>query len=453
MARLQLQPDSASRNNRDGRNTRILSTSVNMPTTTMPTTTATTTTLFPGWKQEVNRRVAEHLNHKMQSTNQSRTTQANRPAQGSRAAQVAARVAERYAQAPSYGEMLAEEARAAVRAAEAASIAAQKAQAAVQYMLDGLDAAAAPEAFQRPEAIAAQARVPHETHESLFFDEGPLYSPAVEPEQAARLAGSTQSGAETWPMRTSPEGSIDAAEGFREAGAAEPIYPNLIQFPRQMVATRRMRPMRAEGPLASGPAQPQLSIFEVDPMSISTISTEPAPAVDERAEPLWMRADLSSIEIMPQPEVGLFEEPAAQAPPTKRIELAPLSRRIMAFIVDASFILGTFLSLAILIASHARQMPGPRTVELCSTLALLAIAAAYQALFLTLVRVTPGMWYAGIALCTLDGCHTSRAQRCGRLTALLLSVLPLGLGVAWALFDDAHLSWHDRLSKTYLRKR
>jgi hypothetical protein len=38
------------------------------------------------------------------------------------------------------------------------------------------------------------------------------------------------------------------------------------------------------------------------------------------------------------------------------------------------------------------------------------------------------------------------------LGALLLSVLPLGLGVAWALFDDDHLCWHDRLSKTYLRK-
>src|SRR5580704_5966743 len=148
----------------------------------MPTAPAT---IFPGWKQEVNRRVAEHLNNKSRSTNQSRTIQANRSAQGSRAAQAAARVAQRYAQAPSYGEMLADEARAAVRAAEAASIAAQKAQAAVQYMLDGLEAAATGEALQ-PEAIAAQAL---ELHESLAFDESPLYSPAIEPEQASRLAG------------------------------------------------------------------------------------------------------------------------------------------------------------------------------------------------------------------------------------------------------------------------
>jgi uncharacterized RDD family membrane protein YckC len=418
-----------------------LSTSANIPTTA--------STIFPGWKEEVNRRVAEHLNNKTQSTDRSRAIQEIRLAKGGRAAQVAARVAERYAQAPSYGEMLADEARAAVRAAEAASIAAQKAQAAVQYMLDGLEAAAAPESFQQPEATVAT-RVPHETHESLIFDESPLYSSAIEPGQASRLAGSTRDGAEN---RSMPGNVVEEAKDLREAGTAQPIYPNLIQFPRPMVATRRMRPMRAEGPLAASAAHSQLSIFEVDPMSISTVSTELAPAADELAEPMWMRADLSGIEIMPRPEVDLIEEPASQARRTKRIELAPLSRRIMSFMVDASFILATFLSVAMLIASHAKQLPGPRTAEVCSAVAVLAITTAYQALFLAFARVTPGMWYTGIALCTLDGCHTSRAQRCGRLTALLLSALPLGLGLAWALFDDAHLTWHDRLSKTYLRMR
>jgi uncharacterized RDD family membrane protein YckC len=421
-----------------------LSTSVNMPTT------ATAATHFPGWKQEVNRRVAEHLNGKTRSANQSRTIQANRTVQGSRAAQAAARVAERYAQAPSYGEMLAEEARAAVRAAEAASIAAHKAQAAVQYMLDGLEAAATAEA-PMSEAMAAPGP---ELNESLAVDEGPLYSPAVEPGRASRFAGYTREGAESWPMPATPESVVEelkgGAEDFREAGVAEPIYPNLIQFPRPMVATRRMRPTRAEGPLATSAAHSQLSIFEVDPGSIST---QPAPAADESAEPMWMRADLSSIEIKPQREENVFEDPVPLAQPAVCIELAPLSRRIMAFMVDASLIAATFLSVALLFASHARQLPGPRTIEVCSALALLAIAAAYQALFLSLVRATPGMWYAGIALCTLDGRHTSREQRSGRLTALLLSVLPLGLGLAWALFDDAHLTWHDRLSKTYLRMR
>jgi uncharacterized RDD family membrane protein YckC len=62
------------------------------------------------------------------------------------------------------------------------------------------------------------------------------------------------------------------------------------------------------------------------------------------------------------------------------------------------------------------------------------------------------MWYAGIKLSTFDGVIPIREQRCRRLVALLLSVLPLGLGLAWALFDADHLTWHDRLSGTYLRR-
>ncbi len=106
-----------------------------------------------------------------------------------------------------------------------------------------------------------------------------------------------------------------------------------------------------------------------------------------------------------------------------------------------------------LVAAHASQLPGPRMWNWAPRSALLAIGAAYQAFFFTLARATPGMKYAGIGLCTLDGLTPSRAQRCRRLMALLLSVLPLGLGLVWALFDDDHLTWHDRLSRTYLRKR
>jgi uncharacterized RDD family membrane protein YckC len=63
------------------------------------------------------------------------------------------------------------------------------------------------------------------------------------------------------------------------------------------------------------------------------------------------------------------------------------------------------------------------------------------------------MWYAGIGLCTLSGYVPERPQRCARLLALLLSVLPLGLGLAWSMFDEDRLTWHDRLSGTYLRMR
>jgi uncharacterized RDD family membrane protein YckC len=194
----------------------------------------------------------------------------------------------------------------------------------------------------------------------------------------------------------------------------------------------------------------QLSIFEVDP---GTISTQPAAAVDQPAAPEWMRTELSSTELETQFQEDLVEEPAPQGPAPAPVELAPLSRRLLAPVVDATLIVAAFLAVAVLIAANAKQLPGPRAVELAAALAVLVIGAAYQTLFLALAGATPGMKYAGIGLSTIEGDSPSRVQRCRRLMALPLSVMPLGLGLVWALFDDAHLAWHDRLSRTYLRKR
>jgi uncharacterized RDD family membrane protein YckC len=90
----------------------------------------------------------------------------------------------------------------------------------------------------------------------------------------------------------------------------------------------------------------------------------------------------------------------------------------------------------------------------CGALAaLVLVGLLYQAFFLTLTEATPGMKYARISLCSFDGQRPTRAQLRSRLGALLLSLLPLGLGIAWVLLDDDRLSWHDRLSQTYPRAR
>jgi uncharacterized RDD family membrane protein YckC len=81
-----------------------------------------------------------------------------------------------------------------------------------------------------------------------------------------------------------------------------------------------------------------------------------------------------------------------------------------------------------------------------------AITFAYLAISYTLARATPGMKYALLSLRTFDGQTPTREQRCMRLGAMAVSMLPVGLGAVWALFDEQHLSWHDRWSGTYLRR-
>ena len=132
--------------------------------------------------------------------------------------------------------------------------------------------------------------------------------------------------------------------------------------------------------------------------------------------------------------------------------MASFSRRAVAAVVDGALIVGAFLAAALLAAYNMDQLPSLRLLEIGSAAGLFAIGLLYQALFFTFAEGTPGMKYARVSLCTFDDQSPTRAQLHGRLGALLLSLLPLGLGLAWAIFDEDHLTWHDRLSKTYQRR-
>ena len=377
----------------------------------------------------------------------------NRPARGSRVAQAAARVAARYANAPSYSDMLTREARAAVHAAKAASQAAQEAQAAFQYVLDGLEAASSAEPAWEPEPISERhpapviVAPPQKLPERPRIHQETAIAPAWELETDAQLDEAPSYDAP--PRYDRP--SITEAYAGEPGEFVQPIYANLIEFPREMIATRRVRPRRAEGPLAEAESAPQLSIFEVDP---AAISIEPLPAtMDPPATPAWMRPEWPGMTLEAQPREQLVEEPAPKPAPAHEIEPAPMSRRLLAIVVDCTLIAAAVIAVAMLAVPNVSELPGVRAVEFCAAVTLLAIGVAYHACFMTLARSTPGMKYAGIELNTFSGYTTTRGQRWGRLLALLLSVLPLGLGVVWALFDDEHLTWHDRLSRTYLRKR
>ncbi len=407
-------------------------------------------------------------------------------APGSRAAMAAARVARRFATAPSYNQVLAIEARAAVEAAEAASIAAQDAHAKAQMVLAGIEAASDPEPaaetvddrFREPqvaevlpfapvmsEAPAFETDSPGEAAAETFAirweQDLPERGPAPESMRATRGTSSTRgadcghdtdlfdAASDDWDQTESErvqQGEIAVIE------PAQPIFGNVIEFPRQIVATRKVRPRLAEGPLALSGASAQLSIFEVEPGAVSVEpEVESVKMTEQAAE--WSVPEWQSIRLAPVAEPGyeMLEEPEPPQQQAPAIELASLSRRILAGVVDGTLVAGALVTAAALSASNGSGLPGLRAVEIGSLAALLIAGAAYKLLFFTLARATPGMKYARIALSTFDGGIPTRAQRYARLAAVLLSILPVGLGFAWAIFDEQHLAWHDRISQTYLR--
>jgi hypothetical protein len=376
-----------------------------------------TASLLPSWKQEINQRLAEHRSRQFSSADAEQAAEENHPVAGKRRSQAAARVAARYAHAPSYNELLTGE----VRAAEAASKAAIEAHAAMQSMLASLEAAPAPV-------------------------EEPAWEPAPAP--SCEWAAKARSGIEDNPYFPFDE-PIGPTAAPAPAQEPEPAYANLIEFPRPMVATRKVRPRLAEGPLATAPTG-QLSIFEVDQ---AAISTEPASSTMDKPEaPEWMRQEWP--DFAPETQAGQerIEEPAPQALPSNAAVMAPASLRMLSASLDAVLIAAAFLATVAMALPHLSQFPGPKAVGAAAGLGLLAFCTGYQMLFMALLGSTPGMKYAGLELNTLDGFRPTRKQRFVRLLALPLSVLPLGLGLVWAILDEGHLSWHDRLSRTCLCK-
>ncbi|MGH7171286.1 MAG: RDD family protein, partial [Gemmataceae bacterium] len=263
-------------------------------------------------------------------------------------------------------------------------------------------------------------------------------------------------GVEEWREQASPRTDELSAEDIQIVESGQPIRGNLIAFPRELVAARKARARRAEGPYAALEAATQLSIFEVDPGAISTEPAATAGSWDEAAPLGWTAPEWSAIELDAQPARGeadeYMEEPVLQPVSASAIEPAPVSLRLLAAVVDVALIMAAVLVAAVMAAANAKALPGIHEAEVYAGLALLVAGAAYQALFFTLGRVTPGMKYVQISLCTLEGHSPTRAQRRRRLAWLFLSVLPVGLGFGWALFDDDRLTWHDRLSGTYPRR-
>jgi uncharacterized RDD family membrane protein YckC len=479
----------------------------------------------PAWKQEVARRLAAHKNRKGALAPEAPAQEHNFG--NSLAAQAAARVAARYSKAPTYSEMQAEEARLAVRAAEIATKVALEAQAAAEEALAELHAAAA-EQRRGPAVVEsiASARVETVEESALGIAEP---EPVVEPEPvqvlepvrevvevvaepvaaaAVRIAEPEPEPVITqhvvdgrsfgirWesdaPVRVLQPKATPAPAPFEldredwwtpaEVSATlrnEPIAiesdaetANLIEFPREIIATRKMRPRLAE-PVAASTAERQLSIFEVDPGAVST-EPEPVAAVadpwsheewtvlgwaaptaatttdwsDARVEgPKW-----SGMELDAHPVVERRSEPEP-ARAINEIHLATLGRRLMAMMVDGCLILAGFFAAAIMLSTRVQQPLTPRGAEVFAVLGLALAGLLYNALFLSLGVSTPGMRYAGIALSTFDDEVPTRMQLRRRLGAMVLSLAPVGLGLMWSVFDEDHLSWHDRISQTYLRKR
>jgi uncharacterized RDD family membrane protein YckC len=364
----------------------------------------------------------------------------------SRTAQLAARVAARFANAPSYSEMLAIEARAAADAAEMALTAARQAHAAAQALVAGLETPenkfvaapveTAPRDESRPDDFESGSTLRNRSGQwdgdlpNVFrSDEGGVL---LQTELENHLPGFSAD-----PL------SVDPLEEAYVA-PAEPLPVNLIQFPRELVAARRARPRLAEGPLRMSAEEAahdesQLRIFEVERENIPvTVKLDPTPT------------EWSSIRLDARPPTMPPEEKTSfvlELP----LKVASLEDRLMAGLFDVALVLLAFVIFVLVFAASTAHPPAGKSALAAAVIVLGSLFALYQYLCFRFTDGTPGMRYAKIALCTFDDQNPTRKEMRRRIWYLILSAAPFGLGLWWAWFDEDHLGWHDRMTRMYQR--
>lgn len=130
--------------------------------------------------------------------------------------------------------------------------------------------------------------------------------------------------------------------------------------------------------------------------------------------------------------------------------VAPLTERRIAGVMDAGLLLfsyGGFLALfAVLGGRFTVSKLG--AIVIAATLAL--FFAQYFTLFTFFGGATPGMMLRNLRVVSYDGADPMPRQLLWRSFGYMVSAGTLLLGFVWAVWDEDNLSWHDRISQTYL---
>jgi uncharacterized RDD family membrane protein YckC len=213
--------------------------------------------------------------------------------------------------------------------------------------------------------------------------------------------------------------------------------------------------------LREGPAQPELTFGQKagDAFADRAVCASDSPAPAPRVGPTHRRSPrVERVEIdLLQPSLDFSgaistadDREAAGWHHTLVLPVASFHERRLAALLDAAMIVLAYGGFLALFAA----LGGSLTISKLDFGVLLATLAVfygqYFALFTLFGGATPGMMLRGLRLATFDGGDPAMRQLAWRTFGYLVSAGTMMLGFLWALWDEDHLCWHDRISHTHL---
>jgi len=160
------------------------------------------------------------------------------------------------------------------------------------------------------------------------------------------------------------------------------------------------------------------------------------------------------IDVSPRPNANAFApDPLAQTEIVSQSGLYPVASfddRRLAGLIDffcLAFAYGGFLGLFGSLGGHFTL------TKLSAAVCVATFAVVYMqyfALFTIFGGTTPGMMMRGLQVVSFAGDTPTPRQMILRSVGYMLSAGTFFLGFLWAMWDSDELTWHDRLSQTYL---
>jgi uncharacterized RDD family membrane protein YckC len=157
------------------------------------------------------------------------------------------------------------------------------------------------------------------------------------------------------------------------------------------------------------------------------------------------------VEINVQPELDFSSAAHERAhPQTALVPVASLIERRKAGFLDAIFLGLTYAGFLGLFRSLGGQVVVEKADAAVYLAAFFLFYALYFSLFTTCAEATPGMQLLCLTTVRLDGTVPDTRQLLWRSFGYLLAGATLMLGFVWALWDEDHFTWQDRISQTYV---
>jgi uncharacterized RDD family membrane protein YckC len=245
------------------------------------------------------------------------------------------------------------------------------------------------------------------------------------------------------------------------------VAPNIDQDPawRGELEERYVAYRARRGKSRPNAAQPQLPFGEPaeEPPSRRAVGLAEAtlPADDDfsftiaigRYSPPEKRDARMVIDVSVPPASETVTETEVDEEQSKRYGLYPvasLEERRFAALIDGACLLFAYGAFLALFGSLGGQFTLSKLSAEVYTATLAIVYLQYFALFTVFGGTTPGMMFRGLQVASFSGETPAPRQMFLRSVGYLISAGTFFLGFLWALWDEDALTWHDRISHTYL---